>query len=155
MHHPNGDGTLPHRRRDTLDGAVPDVAYGEQPGHAGLQQEWRSFLSPMLCDVRTSADEAPRLPAPGLRQPSTDCRSPDPPPPATSVPWRTSTFRVLLISRIRYSDMLVASDSERTSIVTRSAYFARSRAAWPAELPPPTTNACFPLTTCASTVAAP
>src|SRR6202011_5232212 len=92
--------------------------------------------SPPMSTKRPAAWTRSRCPEPRSRS-STYCKRPDPPPPATSVPWRTSTFRVLLISRIRYSDMLVSSDSERTSIVTRSAYFARCRAAWPAELPPP------------------
>ena len=40
-----------------------------------------------------------RCPEPRSRS-STYCRRPDPPPPATSVPWRTSTFRVLLIQGV-------------------------------------------------------
>ena len=59
------------------------------------------------------------------------------------------------ISRIRYWDMLAASDAERTRIVTCCAYFDKCRAACPAELPPPTTKARFPASAWACVVAAP
>ena len=51
--------------------------------------------------------------------------------------------------------MLAASDGPRTSSVTCSAYRARCSAAWPAELPPPTTQTCSPVIDGASETAAP
>ena len=51
--------------------------------------------------------------------------------------------------------MLAASDGPRTSSVTRWAYRARCSAAWPAELPPPTTYTSWPVIDGASATAAP
>jgi hypothetical protein len=62
-----------------------------------------------------------------------------PPPPTTQVFRRTSTFSAASTSVIRYSDMLEASVSPRTSRVTREAYLERCMAACPAEFPAPTT----------------
>ena len=64
-------------------------------------------------------------------------------------------MRVASSWEIRYSDMLAASEGPRTSSVTCRAYFARCSAAWPAELPPPTTNTCSPVIEGASETAAP
>ena len=46
---------------------------------------------------------------------------------------------VSLIWSIRYCDMVLASESPRTRMTTRSAYLAKFIAAWPAEFAPPTT----------------
>src|SRR4029453_11794152 len=51
--------------------------------------------------------------------------------------------------------MLAARSAPRTTRVTEAAYLARCRAARPAELPPPTTNTCWPSRALASAPAAP
>jgi hypothetical protein len=48
------------------------------------------------------------------------------------------------IRSIRYDDMLAASPSARTSIQTLAAWADRKTAAWPAELPPPTSTTSCP-----------
>ena len=72
-----------------------------------------------------------------------------------SVAGRTAMLVVLLISVTRYSDMLAARSRPRTTIVTDAAYLARWIAAWPAELPAPTTNTSWPTVARASAPAAP
>ncbi len=51
--------------------------------------------------------------------------------------------------------MLAARSGPRTSTVTEAAYLARCSAAWPAELPAPTTNTSWPSMALASAPAAP
>lgn len=51
--------------------------------------------------------------------------------------------------------MLCASESPRTSTVTCAAHLARCMAAWPAELPPPTTKTDRPAMAGASLTPAP
>jgi hypothetical protein len=46
---------------------------------------------------------------------------------------------VSLIWSIRYCDIVLEREAPRTTMTTRSAYFAKFMAAWPAEFAPPTT----------------
>jgi hypothetical protein len=64
-------------------------------------------------------------------------------------------FLVASSCEMRYSDILTDRVGPRTSSVTFFAYFARCRTACPAELPPPTTQTCFPAIDGASETVAP
>jgi hypothetical protein len=59
------------------------------------------------------------------------------------------------ISPIRYCDMVAASPSRRTMIVTDVANRERWMAHWPAELPPPTTTTSRPSISRAAVIALP
>ena len=67
-------------------------------------------------------------------------RRPSPPPSTTSEQGSTVIRGLYAISPMRYDDMVASSPSRRTRMVTDCANFARWMAAWPAELPPPTTT---------------
>ena len=60
-------------------------------------------------------------------------------PAVTSALWRTSMFGVAPMRSTRYCDIFASSESPRTSMITRRAYCEKYMAAWPAELPAPTT----------------
>ena len=51
--------------------------------------------------------------------------------------------------------MVAVRSSRRTTSVTDLAYLARCTAAWPAELPPPTTTTSWPTSSGATAIAAP
>ena len=56
---------------------------------------------------------------------------------------------------MRYRDIVSSSPGRRTTIVTELANRARCSAAWPAELPPPTTTTSYPSISRAAVIAAP
>ena len=73
----------------------------------------------------------------------------------TSARGRTSMLAASVMRSTRYWDIPSASAAPRTSIVTFRAYRAKLRAAWPAELAPPTMSTSFPRHAAASVSAAP
>ncbi len=46
MHLLDGDGAFTDRRSDAFDRATPDISHGEDPRHAGLEQEGVPFQAP-------------------------------------------------------------------------------------------------------------
>jgi len=73
----------------------------------------------------------------------------------SSVHVRSSMRGFSSIRRIRYRDIVAASPRERMSTYTFRAVCARKTAAWPAELPPPTTITSSPRQSCDSMKVAP
>ena len=127
--------TKPCSSRRTADGSHPQV--GRAPRSRNRPDAGTRSTSPVALVRR-----------------STHSSRPPPPPSTTSVPTRTLTRSFHRSSSMRYCD-IVSVRSRRTTMVTDDAKRDRCMAAWPAELPPPTTTTGWPSTSCAAVMAEP